>query len=794
VRPGERRRAPRVSSRIVAIGLAVAAVLAGACCNLATASPRPIVSHSWTTHYLPRVEVPNGTLSGVSCPSAADCVGVGRTAYGYLCPTFCDVDDRTAPLAEALTPSEAAIQPIGNPLGVTASLASVSCTSSRFCIAVGHQDPYVALAQMWDGERWKPSRMPTVGGRIWSMNSVSCTSRSFCEAVGWVAVDPPNGDEERDPLIFDWDGSKWARQSTASTQAVLTGVSCSSRSACMAVGHLGEQSDSQATLSLVWNGVDWTSRIVPAPTAPATLTAVSCPNASFCLAVGDQPNGDDDFGLVDNSAFADLWNGNDWSLDSGGSLSAGEAGELVAVSCPSDVSCEAVGTAPAGEAGSPGPPVMTYTPTASAWNGSSWTRQFPAPPTTSAIARHAFTAVSCAAVSRCTAVGGGYESRWTPPPPLYHANVERLVGASWVIAPVVQGEGVAAATSLSGVSCPSRRDCTAVGSTSSQLTSDDRWTNDIPVAFRWNGNSWRREQFTFGKAGLLFAVSCPVKSFCAVTGFKYDHYPPTDRPLVRVWDGQTWRATKAPAAPTTNGTRLNAVSCTSPRFCLAAGNGDGNSATVPVVETWNGSSWAPSLLAHDGLEVAELSAVSCASPTYCVAVGDQRTRDSGRLTPLAEEFDGRQWHERSLDLPESVEDAGFDGVSCTATACMAVGHFMATPTDEVRQSFAAQLIGTSWHVTYATGYTSAAPPPLAAVSCSSADRCVAVTGSVDRDGQQTTTAIRWNGRRWHTEPTPSLPSNAGLGAVACRAHGFCMAAGAILRRGVRLPLTQLRSR
>ena len=72
----------------------------------------------------------------------------------------------------------------------------------------------------------------------------------------------------------------------------IESVSCSSASACTAVGSDLEADGLNVTLAERWNGKSWKRQPTPNPaedTGPDVrpkLLGVSCPAASFCLAVG----------------------------------------------------------------------------------------------------------------------------------------------------------------------------------------------------------------------------------------------------------------------------------------------------------------------------------------------------------------------------------------------------------------------------------------------------------------------------------------------------------------------------
>ena len=76
----------------------------------------------------------------------------------------------------------------------TGGFSAVSCVSGRWCAAVGTRSSgfqrTAALAEVWDGAHW--SVVPAasvVSARFGSeLNGVSCTSRRWCIAVGSFGV------------------------------------------------------------------------------------------------------------------------------------------------------------------------------------------------------------------------------------------------------------------------------------------------------------------------------------------------------------------------------------------------------------------------------------------------------------------------------------------------------------------------------------------------------------------------------------------------------------------------------
>jgi hypothetical protein len=172
-----------------------------------------------------------------------------------------------------------------------------------------------------------------------------------------------------------------------------------------------------------------------------------------------------------------------------------------------------------------------------------------------------------------------------------------------------------------------------------------------------------------------------------------------------------------------------------------------------------------------------LQGVSCSSATNCIAVGSYNASPSSyTLTPLAEHWDGSTWGIQPIPgLPSS---AALTGISCTSgTSCTAVGYYNnAGPAG----TLAAHWNGSAWS-------TQATPNPsggydysLAGVSCASATNCTAVGGyDLLTGGVPVTLAEHWNGSVWKVQATANRPSAAGSAfeGVSCGSAISCTAVG-----------------
>jgi hypothetical protein len=257
------------------------------------------------------------------------------------------------------------------------------------------------------------SARPSAGTALeWEFSGVSCTSASACTAVG----DFENSLGATAALVERWNGTAWTVQSTptpsGAAASYLNGVSCTSASACTAVGQYVTGAGSTATLAERWNGTAWAIQSTPNPTGGTSseLYGVSCTSASACTAVG---NYDTSTGVV---TLAERWNGTAWAVQSTPSPSGATAGFVNGVSCTTTSACTATGWYET----TPG----AYETLAEAWNGTAWVVQ--STPNPSGATANYLLGVSCTSASAC--IAAGYDLN-----PSYTALAERWNGTAWAI-------------------------------------------------------------------------------------------------------------------------------------------------------------------------------------------------------------------------------------------------------------------------------------------------------------------------------------------------------------------------
>jgi hypothetical protein len=284
---------------------------------------------------------------------------------------------------------------------------------------------------------------------------------------------------------------------------------------------------------------------------------------------------------------------------------------------------------------------------------------------------------------------------------------------------------------LSGVSCPSRTECLAVGLDHPPIGANVDYDYSA-LAELWDGSTWSEGSPPLNQTSdsFLQGVSCVSASHCVAVG------QGLTSALAMSWDGNSWKVEQAPVASSAMAI-LNGVSCTSPTACTAVGNVAPNKSSPfrPLAERWNGRRWSTVRTPSTPPGVsAILNAVACTRGA-CTAVGEVGLRQ------LVERWNGHQWSIQRM--PPNAPGALMNGVSCVSTTdCVAVGGL----TNNSHQSVAERWDGHQWSIERTP--TPAAGSILWAVSCPSAAECVAV-------GQRGHSPLieAWQGTRWSIQST-----------------------------------------
>ena len=346
----------------------------------------------WKIAASPNVSGEDNALANVSCTGSTECMAVGHSDA-----------NTTQTLIESWTGSGWSIVPSPSTSPTSNILDGVSCSGPLACTAVGSVEvgtDQQTLIESWNGSTWSivpsPSPSPTEN----TLLGVSCSDPTHCMAVG---------DAEMSATVFQtltesWNGSTWSTvpSSDVSTSEdnTLAGVSCTSPTDCTAVGSDSTTVGGQ-TLVESWNGTAWSIVPSPNPVIPpfsvfgSFLSAVSCTSSTACMAVGDtNPN----YRMY--QTLTESWNGTSWSIVPSPSPSEGPnpASFLGGVSCIDPSSCTAVGDSLGLSGGS-----LDSNTLIESWDGSTWS--VVTSPNRGNPPADGLSGVSCVDPTNCTAVG-----------------------------------------------------------------------------------------------------------------------------------------------------------------------------------------------------------------------------------------------------------------------------------------------------------------------------------------------------------------------------------------------------
>jgi hypothetical protein len=351
----------------------------------------------------------DASLVDISCATPDFCVSVGRSR-GRMFTDFWNGNSWT-------------VRRLGLPRGAvksTLSIGDVLCRSANVCVAVGYYDDRAgeshALAELWNGHAWTPQ--PVVNPPIQNdgsctgactvgtgLRQVACPTASECIATGfhgntsgtglpitetlsdgqWSLQAAPTPEVttlscpalsacfalvqgSRQPLVR-WNGTAWtAVPGTIPRSDSLTGLSCSSNTACMAVGvderkvrllkgcNGGCTSAEGPTFPVTarWSGTRWDVGDLALPQGAdldpdgsevgGQADAVACATSSDCTLVGDYLIGPDDSpDAISTGWLSAHWNGRHWMLQRTPQPDDVFQDQLEAISCPSRGVCIAVG-------------------------------------------------------------------------------------------------------------------------------------------------------------------------------------------------------------------------------------------------------------------------------------------------------------------------------------------------------------------------------------------------------------------------------------------------------------------
>jgi hypothetical protein len=304
---------------------------------------------------------------------------------------------------------------------------------------------------------------------------------------------------------------------------------------------------------------------------------------------------------------------------------------------------------------------------------------------------------ACLIAALAMPAGAAAASKWTarqlPPKPLEGGSTDQVP--------------------LSGVSCPSKLLCVAVGAldtvafSRAPIGGPDRWhvvyptyKEPQPSCLEEKGVSPASCSFP---RGALDAVSCATESLCVAVGYEGSVYVSTDP----AGGASAWSITDANEEG--GATHLTAVSCPSVLLCVAVSGGYGDAAGRVLTSSAPASGrWQTTQLSGS----PDLQAVSCATPSLCVAVAK-----GGRIFVSEDPTGGASaWHQAGSPMPRDLQ-----AVSCVAMLLCAAGD-------------AGGNILTSSEPTGEGAFTETNPTgsvQMTGVTCPTTRHCVAVDNNAD---------------------------------------------------------------
>lgn len=223
------------------------------------------------------------------------------------------------------------------PSGAT-GLVAVDCAAPSRCTVVASQGAaYWAAATVDGGAVWQ--RLGTLPAGFAGISSLTCTTSRHCMAAGYLPTTPGHG---AGAVAASGDGGMtWAAATLPTGAGPLHDVSCPAPTQCLAAGTRSTSTigvaQGQGEMLVSSDGGDtWTTAAAPAGVADAF--GLACPSTATCTVVGTGWTADTPpapTGAVATSTDA----GGSWRAAAGRYLPLG----LTSVACPSTTRCVAAG-------------------------------------------------------------------------------------------------------------------------------------------------------------------------------------------------------------------------------------------------------------------------------------------------------------------------------------------------------------------------------------------------------------------------------------------------------------------
>jgi hypothetical protein len=369
-----------------------------------------------------------------------------------------------------------------------------------------------------------------------SLTDVACPTPTRCWATGSTVggAGAPNGAAV---IATINGGATWTPQVIPATVGYLSGIACSNRLRCVAVGQAALTSNGQAAvITTVDGGTTW----APAPTPPGILdlTAVSCRGDLRCMAIGTSGGGT--VALVSATA------GSTWVQQ--GALPPNTSG-ATDISCTGDNDCWVTAHAAVNADNLVGTVAVTTN------GGTTWSA-VTTPPGLGYL-----NGIAC--LTGPTA-GSGALPTTTAPTPTTAAPTTGTPAATASTTTATTTAAASTTTTLPAVGVAGAH-CTVVGTTATTL--DGTRAGHGLVLTTDNGGARWTSQPVSPVAASLAEVSCPAIGTCAAVGSSVASTPQAGVVLLTGSSGRPWTSPSVLGSPQP----LTGVSCASDAHCVVVG-------------------------------------------------------------------------------------------------------------------------------------------------------------------------------------------------------------------------------
>lgn len=301
-----------------------------------------------------------GHLDTLSCPSPGYCAGLVADSeflgMGTTDATFLATSDDGKTFSDS-------------PIIAGDSMESLSCSSSKECIAVGWNDALgpndatagVAVRTTNGGRNWSAGTFPA-GFGISSNSQLSCADGSHCSVIGVINITVQNSPQcasilqQHPSLVPSTTTTPTSAQSPA-VQRIAQIESAAANSANQKQTNSFSCSPNGNTLvsdiaSTTDGGISWTPDPLPADVPQPQLGGLSCPTSNECWATGSeavpQQVGTSDNGgssvVLGTTDGGSTWSKATFSVPAGAPNYYGQSYLSIGwIECPTDSVCVALG-------------------------------------------------------------------------------------------------------------------------------------------------------------------------------------------------------------------------------------------------------------------------------------------------------------------------------------------------------------------------------------------------------------------------------------------------------------------